>query len=246
MSAINDSGQLKRTVRPRRASIIWFLAAAVLFLASAALQLAASLQRWVVFSGSRSPEDTSVEDHLYDYSFPFDPWESIGTAAQFFGVGVLILALGVLAMAFGVLGLPGAAGSRSVIEIVLAILVAASFIMHGTHALVSGVTGAPSELQNTMWLIRTQLLVGLASLIALASLWASRLRAAMAACLFLLGSTIVGEIVANFMIAPMIAGGTSHDTTRWSETVIAASTAAAAVSMLYAIKTVTRRGASSA
>lgn len=149
-------------------------------------------------------------------------------------------------MAFGVLGLPGAAGSRSVIEIVLAILVAASFIMHGTHALVSGVTGAPSELQNSMWLIRTQLLVGLASLIALASMWGPRLRAAMAACLFLLGSTIVGEIVANFMIAPMIAGGTSHDTTRWSETVIAVSTAAAAVAMLYAIKTVTRRGASSA
>jgi hypothetical protein len=94
------------------------------------LQLTASLQRWVVFRGPRTADDTSVEDHRFDYSFPWHPWEPTGTAAQLFGAGTVLLALGVLVMPLGVSTMWRAAAGRGlsaviiVVEIVLAMLVA--------------------------------------------------------------------------------------------------------------------------
>ncbi|WP_113718938.1 hypothetical protein [Arthrobacter dokdonensis] len=249
MSAINEFVPSRRSVRIHRASIISLLAAASLFLVSAVLQLVASLQRWVAFSGSRAPEDLSVEDHVFDYYFPWEDWEPIGTTAQFFGTGILVQSLGIVAMAVGVLVRPGAAALRvtalalTIIESVLVLLVAATFGVVGAHALVSGVTGAASPLQHSESLFRVLTLVGFAGLIALAALWQRRLRAAMAACLFLIGSSLVGYVIATYMIAPVFAGGTSHDTTPGTETVVAASTAAAGIAMLFAVRAVARRRA---
>ena len=222
---------------------MWLLAAAGLFLGSAVLQLVASLQRWVVFSGSRAPDDLSAEDHVFDYRFPMDPWESVGSTAELFGAGLLIQALGVLCMAVGVLALSGSAARRSakaaVLEIVLALLVAGSLGVNGAHALASGAAGAPSPLQH----MEAVGIVGFAGLVALAVLWRRRLPAAMAACLFLLGSSGAGYFVATYLIAPVFAGGISHDTTPWTETVVAASTAAAGLAIIVAARAVARRGA---
>lgn len=243
MSAIGVPDNGTRTDRIRRASAIWSFIAAGLFLGSAALQLVASLQRWVVFRASH--DEFVAEDHLYDYSFPHDPWENIGTSAQLFGAGTLTLAFGVLTMALGVVVLPRTVVRRSVaviigvVEIVLAILVAGSFGIAGAHALVSGVTGIPSPLQQygaTGW-------IGIAGLMVLIVLWVFRSPAAMLACVFLMGTTGLGYFVAAFQIAPLVAGYVSNDTTPWTETVVAAWTAAAGFSMILAAKDAARRGA---
>ena len=229
--------------------VIWSLAAAGLFLGSAVLQFIASLQRWV-FSDSQARNGVSADDHLFDYSFPRDPWENIGTAAQFFGAGTLVLALGVLAMAVGVVAMPSA-GARpgiviivafAVIELALALLVAGGLGINGAHALLSGMTGVPSSLKDSGALGWS----GMYWLIILGGCWLRRSQAAAVACLFLIGATELGYVVAAFMIAPIFAGGISYDTTRWTETVVAASTAAAGVAMLLAARATARRNAPSA
>lgn len=232
MSTIEAFGQHKPARFPS-ASFILSIAAAGLFLGSAALQVVASLQRWVMFRGSRGSGELSVEDHLFDYAFPTGTWENIGTTAQLFGAGTLMQALGILAMVFGVLALPRAAGRRSVVavvaKIVLAVLVAAWCGLTGAHALLSGVTGVPSPLQH-LWALD---MVGFAGLVALGVLLGRRSWAAMAACVFLIGSTWVGYFVAAYLMAPTLAGYTSHDTTPWTETIVAASTVVAGIAMLF-------------
>jgi len=198
-----------------------------------------------MFSGSREPGEPSAEDHLFDYYFPLDPWESVGSAALLFGAGMLVQAFGILTMAIGVLAAPGAAEGRSIVaagtiaagECVLAVLIAALFGIYGVHALLSGVNGVPSQLQQ-LWPLS---LLGLAGLFALAALWWRRLRAAMAACLFLMGSTLAGYFVATYLIAPLFFG-TSHDTAPWTEAVVAASTVGAGIAMVFAARDVVRRG----
>ncbi|WP_166878689.1 hypothetical protein [Salinibacterium sp. ZJ450] len=243
MSAIEVTDHRTRTVRFRWVSITGSLIAAALFLGSAVLQVMASLQRWVVFRGSRTDDELSVEDHVFDYSLPWPPWEPIGTAAELFGAGTLLLALGVLVMPLSVSVVARTAARRGVavgVGIVLAILVAGSFGIFGVHALISGLAGAPSPLRH-FWALGW---VGLIGLIGLSVLWGRISRAAPAiACVFLIGSTWpLGWIGATYVIAPII-GGSSHDTAPWSETVFAASPAAAGVAMIVAAWMAARRRA---
>ena len=238
-----------QTDRFLRDSVTLSLTAAGLFFVAGLLQLVASLQRWVVFSGSRTLDEISAENHLFDYSFPLDPWENIGTAAQYFGASTLILALGVLTMALGVVTTPPDVVTMPTVaarhrigapaEIGLAILVAGSFGINGAHAFISGLTGAPSPLRHLgelSW-------VGIIGLIVLAARWLRKSWPAMVACVFLFASTPVGYLLAASEIAPIFAGGVSCDTTRWTETVVAASTATAGVAMLIAAGVAAQRRA---
>ncbi|KQQ06158.1 MULTISPECIES: hypothetical protein [unclassified Rathayibacter] len=202
------------------------LGAAVLVLASAVLQALAAVERWVVAADGWTREDRTIEDHLFDYAFPADPWENVGAAAQLHGIGTILLALGVLA-AGRALTPPGRVGG------LLVILIAASFGLLGLHALVSGVIDAPSPLQN----VGIQLVLGLVSavaLVALALLWATVSWAAAVAAVLLLGATLPGYLFAAFAIAPMVMGYQSYDTTPWTEGVVAASTAVAGLLLLVA------------
>jgi len=247
MSAIGTPRQDRRRTLLHRASISGLLAAAILFLGSAALQFIASVQRWTIFRATLDPETLSAEDHLYDYFFPLDPWESVGATAQLFGWAALMQAAGVLFMTVGVLAVPPVApvapngrfhiegfarftgAGLAIVELSVACLVAAWFAFIGAHALISGIAGSPSPLQDltTLWL------VGFVGPFALGLLWLRRLPGASAACMFLLGSTVVGYFAANFIIAPLFTGGTSHDTTPWMEAVMAASTAAAGIALVF-------------
>jgi len=212
----------------RRVSAVWSTSAAVLLLGSGALQLVASLQRWVGFRDSRAPDDISAEDHLYDYSYPSDPWVPIGTAAQLFGLGCLLLAVGVLVM------LAAAPRRRIPAMLLPAVVAAGSFALDGAHALSSGLAGVPSPVQHWLdaqWFIS---LIGFCCLVVLGVLWLRTSRAVAAACLLLLGSTVPGYLVATFGIAPALAGYQSHDTTPWTETIVAVSAAFAGIAMLVA------------
>ena len=211
----------------------WSLIAAALLLGSALLQLVASLQRWVEFRNSWTREDRYVEDHLFDYSYPSDPWENLGSTAQFFGAGYVLLALGVMAMMRAVAmrsSVRTVAGSVSAWT--LASVVALAFGIDGAHALVSGILGIPTFVQYFLFLTS---LLGIASsvcLLVLAVLWARTAWASSLACLLLMGATIPGYLVAAFVIAPEVAGYQSYDSTPWTETIVAAWPAAAAVALL--------------
>jgi len=208
-----------------RSSASWSLTAAGLFLGSAMLQIVASLERWVVLKDSATRTDTSIEDHRFDYSYPADPWENLGTTAQLFGVGLLLVALGILAMS------RVARNGRA--ERILSFVTAASFGIAGVHALGSGLLGVPSPLQ----FLPVQVLLGLVGfvgLIILAARWMRTARAVSVSCVLLLGVTLPGYLLATFQIAPVLAGYQSHDTTPFTETIVALSTAAAGVAMLVA------------
>jgi hypothetical protein len=210
--------------RPR-ASVRWSLAAAGLILGSAALQLIASLQRWVTFGAAWTPGEPLVEDNLFDYSYPADPWVNVGTAAQCFGAGYLLLSLGVYAL------LRAAPPSQMVRMRVLTLIVAGSFAIDGGHALVSGLAGSPSPVQYVMVALWLLSLVAFVCLVLLGVLWLQTSWPVSVACLFLFGATVPGYLWAMFTLAPLITGYQSHDTTPWAETVVAGSTAAAAVGL---------------
>ncbi|WP_168627571.1 MULTISPECIES: hypothetical protein [unclassified Cryobacterium] len=232
MSAVDVPEQRTQAIRLPRASVTWSLIAAALFLTSAALQLAASLQRWVVFRGAFPGNKLSVEDHLYDYTYPAEPWESIGTAAQLFGAGILIAAGGVLAMTIAVVSMPRKGshrGIRILLEFVIAAVIASWLVMYGLRALLSGLAGSPVALQPSGWLG----LGAFVGVIALGVLWLFRAPAAALACMFLI-DTVSGQLFSTLLMAPLVAGYTSHDTTPWTETVGALGTGAAGISMILA------------
>jgi len=204
-----------------------FLVAAALLFAAAALQLIASLERWVGTPAAWAGAAGSVEDHLYDYSIPADPWVSLGSAAQLHGVGMLLVALGVVASDWAT----NAGADR--LSRSSALTVAAVFVLGGAHALLSGILGAPTPLQDP------QLQLGLdafavAALVVLALRTVRASGPAALSCILLLGSTLPGYLVATFIIAPMIAGYQSYDTTPGTESVVAACVAGAAACLLGA------------
>jgi hypothetical protein len=253
---------------PTASSRFWPLTAVALLAGSALLQLVASLERWVTLVAGWTRTDFSIEDHRFDYSYPAQPWENLGSTAQFFGAGMILLVLGVIAVARataqgavtqGAAGrrteshgaaAPGAeaqgtAGRRSGDRTtrVLVGAVAASFGLTGAHALVSGLIGFPAPLQY----LPIQLLLSLVAvvgLVALAVRWLRVSPAASVACVLLLGATLPGFYLASFQIAPALVGYQSYDTTPFTETIVAASTALAALAMLAAMILASRRAPS--
>jgi hypothetical protein len=199
--------------------------AAVLVLASAGLQQRAALERWP--DDGRLRGGHSIQSHLFDYTFPADPWESLGVAAELIGIGYLLLACA-LPLAFAD---ARSRGDRAVIPAVVG--AAGSFGYLGVHALVSGLLDAPTVLQSTLVAAVPGLLAPV-SLVALVVLHARPRPVTAAACALLLGATLPGHLVAMFFVAPVIVGFASHDTTPWTESVVAAWTALAGILLLVA------------
>ena len=231
-----------RAVAPPRAPLLLRAVAVVLLVLSAWLQLDASLQRWVTARASWTRRDRLIEDHLFDYAYPADPWEPVGDAAQRYGAGMILLAVGLVAVAV-------ALGGTRVTGGVLVVLVAGPFAAQGVHALASGILGRPSPLVHLLGVLALVQLAGGIAVVALVV--AARVRrtptdgspADAVAVVLALGASVPGYLVATFAIAPLVNGTGSYDTTPWTETVVAASTAAAALAMLVSAVAVRRRGA---
>ena len=219
------------TIPTRPHPVHWALAASALLLGSAALQLVASLQRWVWLRNSWTRTDITIEDSRFEYFWPADPWENLGGTAQLYGAGFLLLAAAIVAMARSVHR--GEHNKRRG-DYVLAIIVAASFALTGAHALLSGLLDAPTPLQ----FLPVQMIlgvIGFVGLLVLVAWWFLDAWAVSLAAFLLLGSSMFGYLVAAFVIAPEITGYQSHDTTPWTETIVATFTAAAAVAMLVQV-----------
>lgn len=240
-SAIPPSGA--RPAPPRaRIPGGWRLVASGLLTASALLQLDASLQRWVTAHGSWTRPDRWIEDHLFDYAYPDDPWEPIGDAAQRYGLGMILLALALVALAV-------ARGGTRVTSGIAALLIAGPFAASGLHAVASGLLGRPTPLAATL---PAPALVQLLGVIAVGAVIVAAILARgpvlgslpdALAVVLALGASVPGYLLATFAIAPSIHGTASYDTTPWTETVVAASTAAAAaaLAMLVAAVVAARR-----
>lgn len=231
MSAINDSSRVTRSSRFRTASFTLLLAAAVLFLASVLVQQRASVQGWEVFTGAFSGDGPGI-----------DPQEQFAATARLFAVANALKTLGILAMAAGVLTLPRAAHRRRAVVAgsVAAVLVAVSFGIHAMLAAGQGSTGVQSLVMDPALPQRMLFLFCLVGLVAAAIWWRGTCRPAVIGCLFLLGSTVLGEFVANFFLAPLLAGHPWTDSFGWTGILAMASTAAAGISMLFAAGTVRR------
>lgn len=187
--------------------------------------MAAAIERWALHGTASTRGGISVEDHLFDYSYPADPWDGLGSTAQTFGAGVLLLAFGFLVMARAV------PKSTNRLQRVLVIMVAVPLSVSGGHALISGVMGAPTLLQFPPLLLLLSL-VECVGLLLLSALWLKPAWPASVACVLLLGNTIPGYLLASVQVAPAIVGYQSHDTTPWTEAVVAATAAAAGLALL--------------
>lgn len=206
------------------------LVASSLLLASAALQFGASAQRWRFAGPSVASGDRSIEDHLFDYVVPADPWVGVGDAAALFGIGSLLIAAAISCLAAG-----AAAAHRTPVATWWAGgLAAAPAALTGLHALISDLLGSPSVLQHVVGGFAGVILgiVQVAALLLLAWLAARRSLGWALGAVILIGSTVFGHMVAVFVVAPAIAGYQSYDTTPWSEAVVAAITALASVVVL--------------
>ncbi|MBM7410404.1 hypothetical protein JOE38_000227 [Clavibacter michiganensis] len=213
----------------RRASAAWRIVAAALLATSAALQLHASAARWITAAASWDDPEAGVQDGRYDHSFPSRDWVPLGDAAETHGIGMLLLALAVLAVARAV-RITGATGVLGVA------LVAGCFAAIGTNALVAGLTGTATPLGDAY--LRVHLL-GLAGAVVVAvAMRRGRAPGATAwealGAVLILGNGLVGQLLALFVIAPAIWGGSYSDTPIHTESVVATSTACAAVAMLVA------------
>ena len=231
MSAIPITGEVTQERKVRWLSSACFLLTSVLLFAAAALQQAASLQRWVTLVESEPENVIFAEDHRYDYFFPSGLWVNYGSVTEQYSLATLLLTLGMISLSFGVLvRTKSAPRLRIFTECALSAVVVAWFGISSLHVFLSGAIGAPSILQYLGILGALASFAGLA----LAVLWWRRAPVAAIGCLLLMGSTTIGYVIALILIAPIFASYTSHDTTPWAESVVAAMTVAAAFVFLIA------------
>lgn len=219
----------------RQAGAVVVGSVVVLLLAvSAVLQYLASIQRWVVAGGSWTRTDRLVEDHLFDYYFPSEPWEPIGSAATQFGVGYTLIAVALLLLPFMMRGRMMWWG------LLFAAAAALTFALIGIHAAWSGVLGVPSPMMGLFdsfgeWWARLSLgscMVGFVGLLVVLARGGAK---AWIPSLLLLGPvTLWGYLAASLGITGGFIAG-SYDTSRWAETVLAVWTAMAALAALMVV-----------
>lgn len=173
-----------------------------------------------------------MESNQYDYYFPVGEFFPLAHTGMPLGIALMIQALALLCL----LATLGALRERSTRVIVfsalpLGVLAAIGFALLGLHALLSALEGHPSALPGS-WLFNLTLLTGFLALCALSILCCLSVPLLGLAAAFLLGSTLVGYFLSSYLLAPLLTGYVSHDTTPGTETIVALSTAAAAITML--------------
>ena len=194
--------------------------ASVLLLASAGTFVAASAQRWwpACRRGAFDSEAClRLQDHLYDHVYVSEPWVPIGSATTYAGVALFLLA-GALAV------LPLALATRALrLQVPVAVVASGSIAVLGVHAWTSGTTGqvAPVTVDPLAWGVW-----GLA-LPPLLVVWAWWQRGGWAAAMA--AALVASTPVPAYLLGMFALGYTSHDTTPWSDAVVAVPLAAAAV-----------------
>lgn len=188
-----------------------------LLVASGALAIAASAQRWwpACRPGDFDASDcTGRQEHAYDLVIPTAPWTPVGNAAELYGVGLLLLAAAVLLLPELLLGRQPGRLLR-----VTTWLVALGTLVVATLTILSGVTGsavrAPGDgVAGAMWALGLPVLVA-AGVIECVTTERRGNGWRMAAAWALLLSTPIAQII----VTPTLLDYMSNDTTPWTEAV---------------------------
>ena len=191
---------------------------AVLIATSGALMYAAAWERWWpacprgAFDSDRCVQ---LQDHLYDFAWPADPWVSVGDAAVLAGLSYLVLAVALAGLPTVMLG-----RRHRLLNLVSVVVLSGGALVFGLVALLSGLSGQP-ELQG-WWLSVAGVVWALglpAMLITLGVVAAHDDRPGYGwrwlAVFLLLGSSPLGLVFAG----PIGAGYASYDTSPWTEAV---------------------------
>ena len=224
---------------PRRSALFFAALTALLLLASAALQLRASAARWVEFGSTVGDNELSVESDQYDYFFPAGEFFPLPHTGIPLGIALLIQAAALLCLLATLIGVRERT-SRAVFftALPLGVLAALGFALQGLHAWLSAFEQQPSALADS-WLVSLALLIAFLALCALSILCCFSIPLLGIAAAFLLGSTMIGYFISSSLLAPLLTGYVSHDTTPGTETIVALSTAAASLTMLAGLITLT-------
>ncbi|GAA1410814.1 hypothetical protein AUR04nite_33460 [Glutamicibacter uratoxydans] len=214
------------------------LAAAGLLLLSAILQLAAAASRWLIHPEGLGGSAPMAQDGVYDYFLASEPFAMIPGTSLPFGIGMLLQAAVIVLLAASLhRSMPGTGDSLRRAELLvgflLGFLAAAGPALIGYHALRIGLAGTAAGIFLLVEPAGLYILAASASALLVLSIIAltRNVWAGIAMC-FTVGSTLPGYLVASFLIAPLLAGDTSYDTTAGSEAIVAFSTLAAGLFVL--------------
>jgi hypothetical protein len=189
---------------------------ALLLVASAALSFAAAWQRWggvCRFGGDvDDPTCSPWQDHRFDALWPSEPWQPIGSMAQLLGLATVLLAVALVLV-------PTALGRRlTAWQRVSLVIGSLCLLLLGSTTLASGIAGHAVELPGAtaFGLVAA---FGLPVFIVLALFT----RGAQGSRAGLRGGLVTWMLVLatpyfQVVLAPL-AGGSSYDTSPWSEAV---------------------------
>ena len=129
----------------RRGTRLVGLGLSVLLVAAGLVAFAAAAERWwpaCQFGTFDTERCLELQDHMYDYAWPREPWTSVGNAAELHAISLLLLAVAVALLPHVVLGLgPG----RGLTWLVSYGVAAAGFATLSLMVWLSGWTGTPQE-----------------------------------------------------------------------------------------------------
>lgn len=192
----------------------------LLLLASAGGFAVAAAQRWWP-ACPRGAFDSDaclrLQDHEFDYLYPSDPWTPVGTAAQDAGVATLLLAAAAVLLPLVL--------ARRVrwVPLLVAGVVGAALTVVGLHQWTSGVTGqvqpqSAAAAAGFVWLVVVPAVV---------LVWAARAtsgareRSRRVRTWLLAAALVASTPLPVALLGPVVLLYGSHDTTPWSEAVIA-------------------------
>lgn len=218
----------------------WSLRAAVSALLAGAgvLWVAAAAQRWWP---ACKPGDfdadacIKVQDHLYDYLAPVDPWTPVGNAAQVAGVALALLAVGVALLPW--LWVPRRPA------VCLAVTVPAlAVLLVGVRTWGAGLSGEAMALSGVrpaflVWIVGLPIAMSVAAATAgddHTPPWLTRWRVLVA---FLI---IMSTPLAEALLTPILIRYMSHDSTPWTEAVTGVFLVAAAAAVWPATRPLPR------
>lgn len=190
-------------------------AGSALLVSSGILATAAAAQRWWpacvpgAFDDGGCPR---LQDHAHDLVIPTAPWAPVGSAAELYGVGLVVLAAAVLVLPPVLLGrAPGR---------LLAVsngLVALGILTVGVLTLLSGLSGSAvsvpgDRLAGALWVLGLPV-VALAGIVECVSTERAANGWRLGASTALLAASPIAQVI----IAPVVLDYMSHDTTPWTE-----------------------------